>query len=55
MGCIFIAIGMFISALTESQIIAAVGTFGILCCPLSVERPDYIPAVVLRRHSSPVF
>ena len=30
MGCIFIAIGMFISALTESQIIAAVGTFGIL-------------------------
>lgn len=30
LGCIFIAIGMFISALTESQIIAAVGTFGIL-------------------------
>ena len=30
MGCIFIAIGMFISVLTESQIIAAVGTFGIL-------------------------
>lgn len=30
LGCIFIAIGMFISALTESQVIAAVGTFGIL-------------------------
>lgn len=30
LGCIFIAIGMFISSLTESQIIAAVGTFGIL-------------------------
>ena len=30
LGCIFIAVGMFISALTESQIIAAVGTFGIL-------------------------
>lgn len=30
LGCIFMAVGMFISALTESQIIAAVGTFGIL-------------------------
>lgn len=30
MGCVYIAIGMFISSLTESQIIAAVGTFGIL-------------------------
>ncbi len=30
LGCVYIAIGMFISALTESQIIAAVGTFGIL-------------------------
>lgn len=30
MGCVFIAIGMFISSLTESQIIAAVGTFGVL-------------------------
>lgn len=27
-GCVFIAIGMFISSLTESQVIAAVGTFG---------------------------
>ena len=30
MGCVFIAIGMFISSLTESQIIAAVGTFAVL-------------------------
>lgn len=30
MGCVFIAIGMFISALTESQVIASIGTFGIL-------------------------
>ncbi len=30
MGCMFIAIGMFISSLTESQIIAAVGTFFVL-------------------------
>ncbi len=37
LGCVYIAIGMFISSLTESQIIAAVGTFGIilllLLCP----------------------
>lgn len=30
LGCVYIAIGMFISSLTESQIIAAVGTFGII-------------------------
>ena len=30
MGCVFVAVGMFISALTESQIIAAVGTFAAL-------------------------
>lgn len=30
MGCVYIAVGMFISALTESQIIAAVGTFAAL-------------------------
>lgn len=29
-GCVFIAVGMFLSALTESQIIAAVGTFAVL-------------------------
>ena len=29
-GCVYVAIGMFISALTESRIIAAVGTFAIL-------------------------
>lgn len=30
LGCVYIAIGMFVSSLTESQIIAAVGTVGIL-------------------------
>ena len=30
MGCVYIAIGLFISSLTESQLIAAAGTFGIL-------------------------
>ena len=30
MGCVYISIGMFISSLTESQIIAVVGTFGVL-------------------------
>lgn len=30
MGCLFMAVGMFISALTESQIIAAIVTFGVL-------------------------
>lgn len=30
MGCVYIAVGMFISSFTESQIISAVSTFGIL-------------------------
>ena len=30
LGCVYLAIGMFLSSLTESQIIAAVTTFGIL-------------------------
>ena len=30
MGCVYIAIGLFISSLTESQLIAAAGTFGVL-------------------------
>lgn len=30
LGCLYIALGMFISSLTESQIIAAVGSFGII-------------------------
>jgi ABC-2 type transport system permease protein len=30
LGCVYIAIGMFVSSLTQSQIIAAIGTFGIL-------------------------
>lgn len=30
MGCVFVAVGMFLSALTESQVIAAVGTFAAL-------------------------
>lgn len=30
LGCVFIAIGMFVSSLTQSQILAAIGTFGVL-------------------------
>lgn len=30
MGCVFISIGMFLSSLTESQIIAAISSFGML-------------------------
>ena len=30
MGCVFMAIGMFLSSLTESQIIAAISSFGVL-------------------------
>lgn len=30
LGCVYVAIGMFISPLTESQIIASISTFGIL-------------------------
>ncbi|WP_281725166.1 ABC transporter permease [Lachnoclostridium phocaeense] len=30
MGCVFISIGMFLSSLTESQIIAAISSFGVL-------------------------
>lgn len=30
LGCVYISIGMFISALTESQIIASISTFGVL-------------------------
>ncbi|MCB7558423.1 ABC transporter, partial [Tyzzerella nexilis] len=30
LGCVYIAIGMFLSALTDSQIIAAVSTFAVL-------------------------
>lgn len=30
LGCVFISMGMYISSLTQSQIIAAIGTFGVL-------------------------
>lgn len=30
LGCVYISIGLFISSLTESQLIAAAGTFGVL-------------------------
>ena len=32
LGCVYIAIGLFISSLTESQLIAAAGTFGVQMC-----------------------
>lgn len=30
LGCVYVSVGMFISSLTQSQILAAIGTFGIL-------------------------
>ncbi|MCI7814570.1 MAG: ABC transporter permease subunit [Lachnospiraceae bacterium] len=47
MGSVFVAIGMFISSLTESQIIAAVGTFGVvlviyLWSGISSMLPDFL-------------
>lgn len=52
-GSVFIAIGMFISSLTESQVIAAVGTFGamiliILWPGLTSMMPTAIKAVLTR-------
>lgn len=46
LGCVYIAIGMFISSTTESQIIAAVGTFGAILLPLSVAQPREFPSDV---------
>ena len=45
MGCVYIAVGMFVSALTESQIIAAVGTFAALLVQ-SEHTPTGHPAVL---------
>ena len=42
LGCVYIAIGMFLSSVTESQIIAAVGTFGILLVLFPSGRIDSI-------------
>ena len=39
LGCVYLAIGMFLSSLTESQIIAAVITFGVLLL-ISYKRHD---------------
>lgn len=52
-GSVFIAIGMFISSLTESQVIAAVGTFGamiliILWPGLTSMMPTAIKAVLTK-------
>lgn len=45
LGCLYIALGMFISSLTESQIIAAVGSFGIiLLLLLWPNLVDFLPA-----------
>lgn len=30
LGCVFVAVGMFVSSLTESAVVSAVGTFGLL-------------------------
>ena len=46
MGCVFIAIGMFLSSLTESQIIAAVSTYlRRTAGALSLGRPGELPAL----------
>lgn len=47
MGCMFIAIGMFISSLTENQIIAAVGTFFVLLVLyMWDDLLDYLPTTI---------
>lgn len=59
-GSVFIAIGMFISSLTESQVIAAVGTFGamiliILWPGLTSMMPTAIKAVLTRMDIISIF
>lgn len=59
-GSVFIAIGMFISSLTESQVIAAVGTFGamiliILWPGLTSMMPSAIKAVLTKLDIISVF
>ena len=45
----FIAVGLFVSALTENQLAAAVGTVGILMLFLAISLlNDYIPVYWLR-------
>ena len=47
MGCVFVAVGMFLSALTESQVIAAVGTFAaLLVLYLWDDLMDFLPDVL---------
>ena len=46
LGCVYIAIGLFISSLTESQLIAAAGTFGILL--LSILWPGLLNFIIYR-------
>jgi ABC-2 type transport system permease protein len=47
LGCMFIAIGMFISSLTENQIIAAVGTFFVLLVLYQWDDlVDYLPSTL---------
>lgn len=47
-GCVFIAVGMLISSLTESPVIAAVGTLGVLLFLYFMSGlTDYIPATAM--------
>ena len=49
MGCVFVAVGMFLSALTESQVIAAVGTFAaLLVLYLWDDLMEFLPDVLSR-------
>lgn len=44
MGCVFVAVGMFLSSLTESQVIAAVSTFAaLLALYLWDDLMDFLP------------
>lgn len=55
LGAVEIAVGMLISSLTESQIIAAVGTFGLLLLLYLWGRPDGLSALHRRRVSAGFF
>ncbi len=56
LGCVYIAIGMFVSSLTESTIIAAIGTFGVLLVLyLWSGILDFLPAAAMANALGVVF
>ena len=50
LGCVYLAIGMFLSSLTESQIIAAVTTFGVLLLIYLGRTDQFPPDISYKRH-----